>query len=218
MHSFGPVYCETHNTLLNIPYLIEPINALTNVFSLIAAIVIVYFVWEHSRRSWDLYVLAFLLAVTGIGSFFWHGFRIPEALVFDVFPALIFFFLFLFLWSAALRDRWFGYAIVLTVIVAQSLFTRFIEIGTGVLPFFIFFGFITMIGFALILYTYYLRRDLLRWGSTIVFLAALAAIFRIVDLSVCDYFPIGTHFLWQIIFGVAAYVGIVFLVKLRNNE
>ena len=62
-----PIYCETGHPWL---FMAEPVNTITNVFIIIAAIVATYRV-RNARIGFhaDLWVLLILLFATGIGSF-----------------------------------------------------------------------------------------------------------------------------------------------------
>ena len=53
----------------------EPVNALTNLAFLVAALAIAYGLHHASRplrKTWDLWLLASLVAAVGVGSFLWQ--------------------------------------------------------------------------------------------------------------------------------------------------
>jgi hypothetical protein len=54
-----------------------------------------------------------------------------------------------------------------------------------------------------------------RLGLAVMLCAIAAAACRSIDLLVCSAIPIGTHFLWHILLGAAAYMGIVLLLRMR---
>lgn len=218
MNIFGSLYCET--SLLNMAGILrEPIHALTGIVLVLIAAAAFVLIWRsnNNRHAWHLYALALLLGAAGVGGFLWHGFRTPEAFLFDVLPGLLFFFFFTFLWASALRDRWFGYAVVLTVIVAQLTLFRFFSAADSITPFVLSFMFIALVGCALLLYTYYLRHDLLGAGVLVLSLATLAVVSRSIDVALCSYLPFGMHFLSHILLATAAYSAISFLVRLTDG-
>lgn len=88
MSPHGPIYCETGHPWL---YMAEPVNTLTNIFILLAA-VLAYLRIRNSRIGFplDISVLLILLVAVGIGSFLWHGLRTRWALQLDWIPGVLF--------------------------------------------------------------------------------------------------------------------------------
>lgn len=218
----GPIYCETGHPWL---FMAEPVNTVTNAFIIIAAL----FALAQVRRARvgcppDLVVLLFLLFATGIGSFFWHGFRTRLALAFDALPGLLFLFIFAGVWICALYGRWAGLAGALALIGAafgSLVLGRHYLSGLAGMPPAIFlvpaYVTISIVGAALALAT--ARRHgtaIARLGGIAVLCGVIAAACRSIDLLMCRIVPFGTHFLWHILLSLAAYLGIVMLVRLKQ--
>ena len=68
---------------------------------------------------------------------------------------------------------------------------------------------------ALIVQTYMHSRKAALGGGISLSLAIIALTFRTVDLSVCSYIPMGTHFLWHSFLSCAGFVGLYTLTGLE---
>lgn len=220
----GPLYCETGHGFL---FMAEPINTITNAFIIIAAI----YALKEVRRAkvgmpFDLALLLFLLFATGIGSFFWHALRTRVALAFDALPGLLFLFVLAGLWFRALFGNLIGVAGALGLIalaVGTTALWRAYGVGfSGMPPAFAFapaFASIAAVGAFLATETARrYGRDVARPGAFAILSALGAAVCRSIDLLVCDVLPTGTHFLWHILLSLAAYLGIVLLVRLKSAK
>ncbi len=212
MPTFGPIYCETGHA---IGFLAEPVNAATSIIPLIAAAAILFYIYRHNVQVWYLHLLALLLTLTGIGSFLWHGLRTPWALSLDILPGLAALLLFGFAWALELKNRWFGYGIIAGLLGLQMLFALLIPPGSG--PFFLvsIFSAVVVVGFLLTFFTFQRGRVLGWFGTLVLGLALTGAVFRTVDLFVCNVIPFGTHFLWHAFLSLAVFVGALFLMRLR---
>jgi hypothetical protein len=208
MDSNGPIYCETLHANLG---LIEPVNAVTSVVPVIVAVGLVWYLRRRGRGAVPEYVLLALLALTGIGSFFWHGFRTEAALTADVIPGLALYagLIFVWLWRSLHRTR------------ALLLFGLFVAAHAGIVATAAVSGvsaavataIATIAVFAFILVTVTYRCAGARAGRTalIVLLLAAGALFaRTADMALCSYIPfdIGTHFLWHVLLSISAALAI----------
>jgi hypothetical protein len=215
MDSSGPIYCETLHANAG---LIEPVNALTSLVPVLVAGAVAWYLARRSSGSlWYEYGLLILLAVTGIGSFLWHGFRTNEALLLDVLPGLTLYAGIVVLWFTRL----------LRVPQALMLAALFVAAHAGVLAAALLAGAGAAIAtamaatgifaFTLVALTY--QRAGARHGRTallVILLAAGALLARTLDLSVCAALPfgIGSHFLWHLLLSAAAGLGVVLLHRL----
>jgi len=172
---------------------------------------------KRAPRAADLYFLAALLIVTGIGSGIWHGFRDRDALFFEVQTGLFFLFALTFCWARRLwsyggaglflggfyggfrlsRDYW-----------DQQVFGIQLQRWVALAPL------VILSGIALIAQTYAHSKRAALYGSTALVLAIVGLTFRTIDLSVCSAFPIGTHFLWHSFLSAGGSLGVVALVEL----
>jgi len=186
-------YCER----LSPAFWAEPINAVTNLAFLIAAVIM----W---RRSFGLgRALAVVLFAIGVGSFLFHTYAQSWAALADVLPILIFILLYVF---AANRDFW-GFSTWPALGLTALFFPYAIPIAW-------LFGQIPVVsdsaGYApvpilILIYAYLLRQKLpevargLAIGAGILILSLTL---RTIDEPLCASVPHGTHFFWHILNGV----------------
>ena len=187
------LYCERCGPGL----LAEPFNATTNLAFLIAA----WAAWVLARRlnslSSGIQGMIFLAVSIGIGSALFHTFATGWGRVLDVVPILLFQLLFLWLYTRQviqIRAAPAAAAVVLFLVVALAG-RQFPHVLNGSLVYSP--AFFLLVGLGL----YHLGKQkpgrLLLVAAAGVF--ALSLLFRSIDLAVCPYFPIGTHFLWHIL-------------------
>jgi hypothetical protein len=220
----GPIYCETGHPWLGMA---EPVNTVTNAAIIIAA----YFAYRYVRRSRvpmtpDLAVLLFLLTLTGIGSFLWHGLRTHWALQLDWMPGVAFLLVFTALWFRQL----FGWAVGIiapVVMFAASIasvvfFWKYFDTLHDVSPNLRFtpaFATITLFAMAMVGATLgKYGKQAATQGLFIVSCGIGAAVFRSIDLIVCPYFAVGTHFLWHLLLSTAACLGILLMVRMKRAQ
>ncbi|HEY0282628.1 MAG TPA: ceramidase domain-containing protein [Rhizomicrobium sp.] len=220
----GPFYCETGYPWLGMA---EPVNTITNAAIIVAA----YFAYRAVKKSRvgfsaDLVLLIFLLAMVGIGSTLWHGLRTRWALQLDWIPGVLFLLVLTALWFRQLFG-WFagiGGAILMyaaTVASAAFAWRTFGDLHGAAtnLRFVPGFAVITLFGLALVAAT---RRKFGReaavQGVIILSCGIGAAVARSIDLLVCPYVPIGTHFLWHLLLSTASFLGILLLVRMKKQR
>lgn len=199
-------YCER----TDFSYWAEPVNAVTNVVFVIAALV----VWRRARGLPLAQGMAFILAMIGVGSFLWHTHATGWAGMTDVLPIVLFILLYLF---AATRD-FLGLAPFWAGAVTLAFFPYamgFAWVFGGVLP----GGNALYASVAVLIagYGVWLRRS--PTGLGLLFGAGILAVslgFRMADSTVCAAFPIGTHFMWHLLNGIM--LGWMIVVYCRHRS
>jgi hypothetical protein len=188
-------YCER----TDFAFWSEPLNAVTNLAFLIAAIVM----WRRTQGLWMGRLLSFLVGVISLGSFFNHTFATVWASAADTTPIAVFILAVLFAtnfhvvgmkpWLAALATLcFFPFAALVLPVLGRI---PFVEIS----------GFYWTVPILLVGYGLFLRG---RAGTTAkgyffcAGLLSLSIIVRSLDMILCEIWPHGTHFLWHVINGV----------------
>ncbi|MES2984907.1 MAG: hypothetical protein V4735_06960 [Pseudomonadota bacterium] len=189
-------YCERagHATLLA-----EPLNAVTNLFFILAAVLVVRALLRLPRglARVDLWLLAGALFLIGIGSGLWHLHPTKTTVLMDVIPITLFINIYLI---AALRRllglSWNRVALWWLIycaagVVAQRVLSPELLNGTIMyIPTYLTLGLITA---ALWVRDRAVGRVLL----VVMLVWSASLIFRTIDLDICERMAFGTHFLWH---------------------
>jgi hypothetical protein len=184
-------YCER----TDFAYWSEPLNALSNLAFLIAALIL----W---RRSADVPVARALCAILffiGVGSFLFHTSAAIWASAADVVPIGIFIFVYLFAVNRDVVPMGHGRAVF-----ATALFVPYAAILVPILnqfPFIRISNFYWSVPILLGIYALLLRRKpgIARGFVIGAGLLSLSIIIRSLDETLCEAIPIGTHFLWHVL-------------------
>lgn len=185
----------------------EPLNALTNLAFILAAVAITRLLLRNSPTHpvWDLWLLGLLMVAVGIGSFLWHTLATPWSEWADVIPILLFINVFLLSFLvrvAGLNWPWVLFWFVVYQVFnfgLQGLFPRdFLNGSIFYLPTWV----------SLVVMAVYCRKT----GSPSAGFMGMAAlafsvslILRTVDGVLCPVWPVGTHFGWHVLNGVVLY-------------
>jgi hypothetical protein len=183
----------------------EPLNAVTNLAFIIAAMLLVAALRRADaavRRDPAILALVALVFLIGLGSGLFHTFATRWAVLTDVIPIALFILLYMYLalrrmvalppWGSGL-----GVAIVLALTVVMPLGFGFSVSTYGV-------ALAAMLGVGGFLHIG--RRH--PAGPRILVAAGLFALslaFRTADLPLCAALPIGTHFLWHVLNAAVLY-------------
>jgi hypothetical protein len=185
-------YCER----IDASFWSEPINAVTNLAFIVAALVM----WRKRGDVPRARLLCAILCAIGIGSFLFHTFAQPWAGLADVAPILGFILAYLY---AINRVGWgwgpwvsFG-GMLLFLPYAAALVPLF-----GLIP-----GLGSSAGYGpvpllILIYAALLARrdrELARGLGIGAGLLIVSLFFRTIDLPLCDALPLGTHFLWHVL-------------------
>jgi hypothetical protein len=192
---FDPIdaYCER----VSAAYWAEPVNALTNLAFLVAAVVM----WRRTAGLPLGRALSAVLAAIGLGSWLFHTHANGLTAALDVTPILGFILIYVF---AATRDflglsRWWAVGAVLAFVPYAGLmvpvFAALMPVlgssaGYAPVP-------LLILAYAGLLW----RRSPATARGMVVGAAILVAslTFRTLDGPLCDVVPFGTHFLWHLL-------------------
>jgi len=212
------LYCERTEP----GWFAEPLNTITGLAYLIAA----WQAWKQLERArwreqWDLHLLAVLIALVGLSSMLWHASGIGWLFWLDVAAVVGFAAAY---WSVFLsrvpRFGVIGVSVVwLFTAVGLALFYLLLPAATagttlGYVPMLI------ILSAAMILAIRVdrrLARDLVL--ATAVF--GLALVVRALDLALCDWAVVGTHWLWHLLTAGLLFVlvdGMLRHVRLREAQ
>jgi hypothetical protein len=190
------LYCERTDA----GFWSEPLNALTNLAFLVAAIAIASRARrDHGRLGWDAAVLGGLAALVGVGSFFFHTF----ATVWGRWLDLVFIaaFVYALLALCLVRVARLGWRGTLAGLVLYVVFERGV---LAALPGGTLGGSVLYLPPLLALtaaawYARYRGRPAARRLVAAVGVLAVAIVVRTADLPLCAAWPSGTHFLWHLL-------------------
>ena len=185
-------YCER----IDASFWSEPLNALTNIFFLVAA------VWVLRREGLNstARILALILGMIGAASFLFHSFAQAWAGALDVLFILLFTLLYLF---AASKD-FMGAPRSIALVITLGYFPFSIIVDWLTLPL-TFLGstriympmLILIILFSLLLYK---RLPIVSRGLAVgTFILVISMLARILDVPLCQKIPLGTHFVWHVL-------------------
>ncbi|WP_375228474.1 ceramidase domain-containing protein [Roseobacter sp. S98] len=188
-------YCER----MDPGYWAEPVNAVTNLAFIIAAIVL----WRRTAGDGMARALCVVVFCIGLGSYLFHTHAQVWSAIADVVPIGAFILLYLY---AINRDGWGlrGWrALVLT-----ALYVPYAALTVplfGLIP-----GLGSSAGYApvpllILIYAFLLRRraPVLARGMAIgAGILIVSLTFRTIDIPLCDALPLGTHFAWHLLNGL----------------
>ena len=196
----------------------EPVNALTNLAFLAAALLLARLILRGPparRRDTACWLLAGLVFVIGVGSGLFHTFARRWAMLADVVPIALF--ILLYTWFALRRFAGFGRGAAGAGVAAG------LGVGLAVPPPTGFRGgsYVAALA-ALVVIGSGLRLARHRpgvagaAGTSLLGAAALFAVslaLRTVDAPLCDAFPRGTHFAWHLLNATVLYVVVRALIR-----
>lgn len=187
-------YCER----VDLSYWSEPVNAVTNLAFIIAAIVM----WRRSAGVPLARVLCAILFAIGVGSYLFHTHATGWAALLDVAPIGIFILTYLFVvnrdivpmhwgWAAAITAGFIPYAAIMVPILDR-------------IPFLQISNFYWTVPILLFVYAAFLRRkpDIAQGFVIGALILCLSITLRSLDETLCNIWPIGTHFFWHLLNGV----------------
>ncbi len=194
-HDTVDIYCER----LSPAFWAEPVNAITNIFFILAAVFALR-LWKNSAaRTWDSLVLAILMLVVGVGSFTFHTVATRWAGLADVLPIAFFihfsFGVFLYrvanagLMVSMLGVFLFGlYSVGIQKVIPPEILNRSGQ----------YMGAVTLL-LGISLYCYVARIPSMKYFVLALLTFAVSLTLRSFDMAICESFPIGIHFMWHVL-------------------
>ena len=205
-HTF--FYCER----TNLDLLSEPLNFFTNLFFLIASILLLF---NKAIKDKKYALLIFLI---GIGSMLLHS--IPNKLTGGLDVLFIMLFVYYYIYKIYIKlniKKYFSIIISISFILFCFIFGYFfINTFLGSSAFYL-----PIILHLILLYFYFLfNKKIYKHYKLLLYISILFScsfLLRSVDIHICNIFFIGTHFIWHILNAVVLYLLIKFYYLIPNR-
>ena len=216
-----PLYCEQ-------PYcnaFFEPLNTLTNLFFILAGIVLLVKLKKRNRLNLFSGYFSIILITIGIGSFAWHFHRTSFSLASDSFPIMLFVISYLVAYVFYVTKKLF-----FRVLLILSFFAYTYLLGSLLRELnwsFLYHGGLsygTAISYFAVMqiHNLYFKIPLVRQSLFITGVFLISLFFRQIDLMLCDSWGQGTHFVWHTLNALTLYlmVDLLYLkeIKITKNE
>jgi hypothetical protein len=195
----------------------EPLNALSNLAFLVAAILAMRMMRDRPGLSRLTRALPWSLAEVSLASALYHSLHGPITFALDALSLL------LFVVMAILVVLWRASVSPALAFIALLAFVALEAAALFLLPQHFLNGSITYLLMLLVLLLLMglvarHQRSLLREMTPIAVFFAAAIFFRTIDPSVCSWFPLGTHFLWHLTAAAAAFYVIRFALHMELDK
>ena len=195
------IYCERTGP----EFWSEPVNAFTNISFILSSVFLSIYLLRKKPSSGDLvnWVFIILIFLIGLGSWSFHTLANLFSLLSDVIPIGIF--IILYTWFAFQRllfiNWYFPYIAVLGVLIASALLSFVPLYGSqsylGALVFLFVFG------------IYCKKFKNLKFSTNLIFasfILLISILFRTIDMHICGYFFLGSHFIWHILNSILLFI------------
>lgn len=188
-------YCERTDA----SYWSEPLNALTNLAFVVAAVAAWRYIGDRSDPG--ARALAVLLGLIGVGSFLFHTHAQVWSLFADVIPIQLFILAMLYLSTVRFFgvSGWVAGALAVAFLPSSALLSRILTFAVGSLN-----GSTSYVPVPLLILAYALalRRRKPKAARGLAIGAGILIVslgFRTADAAVCPIIPFGTHFVWHLL-------------------
>ena len=195
------IYCERTGP----EFWSEPVNAFTNISFILSSVFLSIYLLRKKPCSGDLvnWVFIILIFLIGLGSWSFHTLANLFSLLSDVIPIGVF--IILYTWFAFQRllfiNWYFPYIAVLGVLIASALLSFVPLYGSqsylGALVFLFVFG------------IYCKKFKNLKFSTNLIFasfILLISILFRTIDMHICGYFFLGSHFIWHILNSILLFI------------
>lgn len=174
----------------------EPVNALTNIAFLIAAI----WLWRRARGYPLAQLLCVILFAIGIGSFLFHTFATRWAGLADTVPIGLFILAYILAMNLHVwRWPWWVAGLGTLAFIPYSMVVTPLA---QMVPFLAISSFYWSVPLLIVIYAVLLWRaypDTARGLAIGAGILCVSLVFRSVDGGICSHFPLGTHFMWHVL-------------------
>ena len=196
----------------------EPLNAISNLSFIFAAGA----AWMLAKRTGTLStgvkLLIALAGSVGIGSMLWHTLANTWTLYLDVVPIVIFIIGFIWLYTRNVMGKGAGFAALsIGAFILSAFLVR--PIGDAL------HGAPSYVPGLLVVLVIGLYHAVQQKPSRFTLLIAAgvyftALFFRTIDLELCHFMTIGTHFIWHILIGLVTYLAMrsLILASIRTQD
>ena len=185
-------YCErTNEQIFN-----EPVNAISNIFFIIVSLSLIKILRKNQSNK-IYYIQPILIFFIGIGSFLFHLNPNIITLYSDVIPIFLFSLSFIFFFNRdVININYLNNALLFLLFFFLFLFITpklNYEILNGSEFYFANYFFLTMYT----IWLYFKKSDFFQLLLLGFIFFNLSILLRSLDNHICEYFSIGTHFLWH---------------------
>lgn len=210
----GPIYAETGGD----GFLVEPWNSLT---SLLMLIPVIYWLIRIRRESGSFKFMLYaipLMALGGIGSALFHGFRASIAfLIMDVAPsAILTLSLAIYFWYKLMKKWYWVLLLFIPMLMVRFLIFKFLPEHAAINTSYAISGITILLPIPFLLVRMKYKGA---WSIILTMLCfGLALMFREADARAAVHLSIGTHFLWHVFSAIGGYFMLQYLYIFRKSE
>ncbi len=195
------IYCERTGP----EFWSEPVNALTNITFILSSLFLSYYLLKKNSVRGDLinWIFIILIFLIGLGSWSFHTLANSISLLSDVIPIGIF--ILLYTWYTFQRllfiNWYFPYLAVSGILIVSALLSFIPLYGSqsylGALVFLFLVGIYCKV---------FSKSKFSNSLLTASFILLLSIVIRTIDMHVCSYFYIGSHFIWHILNSILLFI------------
>ena len=178
------------------------LNIFSNLFYILTALFILKIFKDNKIKDTKSKIFLALVFLIGIGSFIWHIYSSKFTFFFDSIPIAIFFVFFLYNLIYKISNKRISIIVTILFVVLAGLSTLLFQKFNGAQGYI----FVLLFFIVVMIFVFFKNRILFNRLIIIFLLFLTAIIFRQMDLYVCRYFVLGTHFIWHIITSFAIYL------------
>ena len=210
----GPIYAETGGE----GFLVEPWNSLTSLLMLIPVIIWLLRIWKDmGSYKFMMYAIP-LMALGGIGSALFHGFRASVVfLIMDIAPsALLTISLAIYFWHKLLKKWYWVLLLFIPMFLIRFLVFNILPEHMAINTSYFITGATILLPIPVLLYRMQFKGV---WSILLTLLCfGLALMFREADIRATAYISIGTHFLWHVFSAIGGFFMLKYLYIFRSHE